>query len=90
MSKIAKNLALVLQMVGTDACGLFINDLTIENFGVSKNNKTVAVDDSLFPFRETKDVFEIDHDALDKTKGYLVHGVCHREGHLGSGHFYSR
>jgi hypothetical protein len=56
-------------MVGTDACGLFINDLTIENFGVSKNNKTVAVDDSLFPFCETEDVFEIDHDALDKTKG---------------------
>jgi hypothetical protein len=61
-----ENLALIFEMVGTDTSGAFIDDSAVEDFRVSKNNKRVAMNEAMFPFCKTKDIFEIDHDTLDK------------------------
>jgi hypothetical protein len=55
-------------MVGTYACRMLIDDLSIENFRVSKNNKTVAMNEPMLPFCKTEDILEINHDAFDKRK----------------------
>jgi hypothetical protein len=48
--KITENLALVLEVVGTNVDGGFVFDLSIKDLGVSKNNEALALDFSFVPF----------------------------------------
>lgn len=64
----AENLTLIFEMVGTDASGMLIDDSAVEDFRVSKNNKRVAMNEPMFPFCKTEDIFEIDHDTFNKRR----------------------
>jgi hypothetical protein len=52
--KVAKNLALVFQVISTNTDGFFVFYLSIKHFGVSKNDNTFAVNDSLLPLSQTE------------------------------------
>ena len=62
--EIAENLTFVFQMVSTDINGHFISDLSIEYFGVSKYDNTLAMNMALVPFGKTKHIFIVDDDSF--------------------------